>query len=111
VEEEWDARVVPGQVVGSWAVWLAALAADGLDRGLLEAVAEVDLVWVVQGVPGLVLAEQEQDAQVSPVQVSVARASAAQASVTQVFVTQVFVTQVFVTRFFFAPIQAAEVSV
>jgi hypothetical protein len=100
VEQERDAQVAFDQVLESQVVWFVAFQEDAAVPGLLEAVAEAGLVWVVQVVPGLVLAEQEQDAQVARAQASAIQVSATQAFVTQAFVTQAFVTQVFVTRVF-----------
>jgi hypothetical protein len=106
-EQERDAQVAFDQVLESQVVWFVAFQEDVAVPGLLEAVAEAGLVWVVQVVPGLVLAEQEQDAQVAPAQASAIQVSATQVFVTQVFVTQVFVTRVFAVQAFFARILAA----
>ena len=46
------------QAVEPWAAWFAALEADGVDRGPLEAVAEVESVWVDRAAPGLDFVEE-----------------------------------------------------
>jgi hypothetical protein len=69
-------------------VWSAAFQADAVP-GLLEAVAEAELVWFVQAASALVSPEQEQE--------QGARA-----------VPQVFFAQVFALQAFFAPILAAQ---
>ena len=45
-----DARVVPDQVEGPWAVWFAGLE-DAVDRGQLEAAAATESVSIDQAVP------------------------------------------------------------
>ena len=76
---------MPGQVAEPWAVWFAGLE-DAVDRGLLEAAAEAELVSAVRAAP--------------------ARGASVQASLAQAFATQVFSARAFFAQVFFAPIPA-----
>jgi hypothetical protein len=62
---EWDVQGASDQVVELWAVWFADLEEGEVGLGLLEAVAEAELVWFVRAAPGLVFAVQEQDVRVA----------------------------------------------